>query len=409
LRVATLTPRRAAQDCGHDIFRSKGTLCIRGRRQLYVFQGVHETFQIAAIGRRDGGATVRPSLQTTVTADGAKGGNGGAAAATAEAPAAARERPAHSELVFIGRNLNKDAIKQVWLASLMVSSADGPSTIRRPARALPRRCLGSERVERPSVPCPERHPNHSVVCFQGLLTCIWLPLPAGWGEFKDSASNRPYYVHAATGRKSWSRPSSDGSQADGQTEPCLLSESPEAAGVKVVVSEGAWQLDCLDRFKTGACFISSSDQALWWFGNVVEDRGTGCALHTPIVGACHATLYLYVWLIDAKMRENYDVHKVQQCGLVQLYRFDACTDGRLQNCTAAFLPKQCNRLHQMLCRSHVHEHVLKSERSVHSTCSTDGAMGQDLPCYSQQGSGAVMHAYGHSLACSGALLWCVHC
>lgn len=67
------------QERGKDIFRSKGTLCIHGQKRLFNFQGVHETFQFAA-----------SKLLTEADA----------------------ENP-HSEIVFIGRDLDKDAIKQV--------------------------------------------------------------------------------------------------------------------------------------------------------------------------------------------------------------------------------------------------------------------------------------------------------
>lgn len=67
------------QERGKDIFRSKGTLCIHGQKRMFNFQGVHETFQFAA-----------SKLLTEADAN----------------------NP-HSEIVFIGRDLDKDAIKQV--------------------------------------------------------------------------------------------------------------------------------------------------------------------------------------------------------------------------------------------------------------------------------------------------------
>lgn len=73
---------RSVQERGKDIFRSKGTLCIHGQKRMFNFQGVHETFQFAA-----------SKLLTEADAD----------------------NP-HSEIVFIGRDLDKDAIKQVCSA-----------------------------------------------------------------------------------------------------------------------------------------------------------------------------------------------------------------------------------------------------------------------------------------------------
>lgn len=74
---------RSVQERGKDIFRSKGTLCIHGQKRMFNFQGVHETFQFAA-----------SKLLTEADAD----------------------NP-HSEIVFIGRDLDKDAIKQVCTAA----------------------------------------------------------------------------------------------------------------------------------------------------------------------------------------------------------------------------------------------------------------------------------------------------
>lgn len=117
---------------GKDIFRSKGTLCIHGQKRLFNFQGVHETFQFAA-------------CKLLTEAD--------------------MNNP-HSEIVFIGRDLDKEAIKQ------------------------------------------------------GLLSCMWRKLPAGWEEFHDKKTHRSYYVNQETGVKTWTRPVDEDS-----------SEVNDAAGV----------------------------------------------------------------------------------------------------------------------------------------------------------------------------------
>lgn len=41
---------------------------------------------------------------------------------------------------------------------------------------------------------------------EGFRTCIWVPLPEGWQEFKDPQTKQPYYFNQLTGVKSWSRP-----------------------------------------------------------------------------------------------------------------------------------------------------------------------------------------------------------
>ncbi|KAG2501702.1 hypothetical protein HYH03_000203 [Edaphochlamys debaryana] len=41
---------------------------------------------------------------------------------------------------------------------------------------------------------------------EGFRTCVWVPLPDGWDEFRDLATKQPYYVNRNTGEKSWSRP-----------------------------------------------------------------------------------------------------------------------------------------------------------------------------------------------------------
>lgn len=35
---------------------------------------------------------------------------------------------------------------------------------------------------------------------------MWVPLPEAWVEFRDAATNSPYYVNKATGEKAWKRP-----------------------------------------------------------------------------------------------------------------------------------------------------------------------------------------------------------
>lgn len=67
------------QERGTDIFRSKGTLCVHGHQRTFNFQGVHETFQLAPC--HDEGFDIQSNP--------------------------------HSELVFIGKQLDKCAIKQV--------------------------------------------------------------------------------------------------------------------------------------------------------------------------------------------------------------------------------------------------------------------------------------------------------
>lgn len=69
----------SVQERGKDIFRSKGTLCVHGHKRTFNFQGVHETFQLAPCP--DDGVDIQTNP--------------------------------HSEIVFIGRHLDKDAIKQV--------------------------------------------------------------------------------------------------------------------------------------------------------------------------------------------------------------------------------------------------------------------------------------------------------
>lgn len=41
---------------------------------------------------------------------------------------------------------------------------------------------------------------------EGFRTCIWVPLPDGWEEFKDPQTQQPFYFNRKSGLKSWSRP-----------------------------------------------------------------------------------------------------------------------------------------------------------------------------------------------------------
>lgn len=50
---------------------------------------------------------------------------------------------------------------------------------------------------------------------EGFKSCIWQPLPEGWREHRDQRTGRPYYHHAASGTKQWSRPSAG--SAEGAT------------------------------------------------------------------------------------------------------------------------------------------------------------------------------------------------
>ena len=102
-----------------DIYRSKGCLCIKGQENTkFVFQGVHETVCFGP---------------------------------TAEGWGDNEERL--SQIVFIGRNLDREALTE------------------------------------------------------GFRSCIWVPLPEGWEEFMDPRLNRPYYVNKSKGLKQWDRPS----------------------------------------------------------------------------------------------------------------------------------------------------------------------------------------------------------
>lgn len=50
---------------------------------------------------------------------------------------------------------------------------------------------------------------------EGFKSCIWQPLPEGWREHRDQRTGRPYYHHAASWTKQWSRPSAG--SAEGAT------------------------------------------------------------------------------------------------------------------------------------------------------------------------------------------------
>lgn len=102
-----------------DIFRSKGCLCIKGQEALkFVFQGVHET---VCFGPSTSGWE--------------------------------KDEQPVNQIVFIGRNLDRQALTE------------------------------------------------------GLRSCVWVPLPDGWSEYYDTRVGRPYYVQDSTGKKQWDRPS----------------------------------------------------------------------------------------------------------------------------------------------------------------------------------------------------------
>lgn len=102
-----------------DIFRSKGCLCIKGQESTkFVFQGVHETVCFGPTTEGWGDNEDRLS-----------------------------------QIVFIGRNLDREALTE------------------------------------------------------GFRSCIWVPLPEGWEEYMDTRLNRPYYVNKSKGLKQWDRPS----------------------------------------------------------------------------------------------------------------------------------------------------------------------------------------------------------
>lgn len=102
-----------------DIYRSKGCLCIKGQENVkFVFQGVHETVCFGPVSEGWG-----------------------------------KNEDRLSQIVFIGRNLDREALTE------------------------------------------------------GFRSCIWVPLPEGWEEFMDPRLNRPYYVNKSKGLKQWDRPS----------------------------------------------------------------------------------------------------------------------------------------------------------------------------------------------------------
>ncbi len=41
---------------------------------------------------------------------------------------------------------------------------------------------------------------------EGFRTCVWVPLPDGWEEFRDPQTKRIFYRNRSTGEKSWGRP-----------------------------------------------------------------------------------------------------------------------------------------------------------------------------------------------------------
>ena len=40
---------------------------------------------------------------------------------------------------------------------------------------------------------------------EGFRTCIWVPLPDGWEEYRDPKTGKPYFFKRRTGQKTWSR------------------------------------------------------------------------------------------------------------------------------------------------------------------------------------------------------------
>lgn len=50
-----------------------------------------------------------------------------------------------------------------------------------------------------------RHLNRKALV-EGFRTCIWVPLPDGWEEFRDHVTKTPYYFNRSTGEKTWTRP-----------------------------------------------------------------------------------------------------------------------------------------------------------------------------------------------------------
>mmetsp|Transcript_39727 Transcript_39727/g.88270 ORF Transcript_39727/g.88270 Transcript_39727/m.88270 type:complete len:568 (-) Transcript_39727:740-2443(-) len=101
-----------------DIFRCKGVLAVHGYgSQKFVFQGVHETICYGPCDKpwRD-------------------------------------DEPRLSQIVFIGRGLDRKAL------------------------------------------------------MEGFRSCVWVPLPNGWEEARHPITKQPYYVNRALGQKSWTRP-----------------------------------------------------------------------------------------------------------------------------------------------------------------------------------------------------------
>ena len=101
-----------------DIVRCKGTVAVHGHLRLFSFQGVHETLQLKRLDEKV------PEDSTA----------------------------AFSEVTFIGRALDEDAIRSSF------------------------------------------------------RTCAWQPLPPGWREDVDTATKRTYYTNSKTGVKTWQKP-----------------------------------------------------------------------------------------------------------------------------------------------------------------------------------------------------------
>lgn len=75
---------------------------------------------------------------------------------------------------------------------------------------------------------------------QGLLSCLWRPLPAGWVEYHDKCSGRPYYVNASTGSKSWVRPVHETAEEQQQDKAVAAANVAEGAE-KAFLSEASVQ------------------------------------------------------------------------------------------------------------------------------------------------------------------------
>ncbi|EFJ45918.1 hypothetical protein VOLCADRAFT_105795 [Volvox carteri f. nagariensis] len=82
---------------------------------------------------------------------------------------------------------------------------------------------------------------------EGFRTCVWVPLPDGWDEFRDDKTKQPFYMHRQTGEKSWTRPeiacarvvatqgvTQQPSQLLPKRQPSQLSTQPSQPAVSVV-------------------------------------------------------------------------------------------------------------------------------------------------------------------------------